>query len=65
MIGMNYIYHNLPQLLQLIIGFISGFAMYLSSTILFKIEAFKDFKNIATDMLLKKQKIKIKTEQVS
>jgi O-antigen/teichoic acid export membrane protein len=63
--GTNYLYSDLSQLLQLIIGFVTGFAIYISSTILFKVEAFKEFTNIATNILLKKRKIKIITERTT
>jgi len=56
-----YLYGNLSQLLQLIVGFTTGYTIYFLCTFILKLEAFNDFKNILIS-ILKKRKIKIIAE---
>jgi hypothetical protein len=61
-VGQYFFYENLSHLLQLIIGFATGYTVYFLSTFLLKLEAFHDFKITFLNVLNKKQKIKIVVE---
>ncbi|MEP6681651.1 MAG: lipopolysaccharide biosynthesis protein [Parafilimonas sp.] len=57
--GEYFFYDNLSNLLQLAIGFVTGYAIYFLSTFLLKLEAYNDFKNTFINMVYKRKKIKI------
>jgi O-antigen/teichoic acid export membrane protein len=58
MLSRYYIYSNLTQFLQFVIGFISGFIAYFLCASIFKSEAIIEFRNVVVNTLMKKIKFK-------